>query len=233
MVNVSLIVNEVNKMGLEHVAELCADSGCSLIFPSSTSVYGTQDELVDEDCPEEDLKPQSPYADSKIFGEKLLAKLAAVKGLKYVTLRLGTIFGYSIGMRFHTAVNKFIWQASVGMPITVWRTALNQKRPYCGLKDCVSAINFFVAKGLFDCQVYNIVTSNLTVKNITDIIRKYVPDIQIAFVDSPIMNQLSYEVSCEKSRALGLIYNDDIETSVRKTLLKLRNANADVECIDM
>ena len=90
-----------------------------------------------------------------------------------------------------------------------------------------------MAKGLFDCQVYNIVTSNLTVKNITDIIRKYVPDIQIAFVDSPIMNQLSYEVSCEKSRALGLIYNDDIETSVRKTLLKLRNANADVECIDM
>ncbi|MBW2604815.1 MAG: SDR family oxidoreductase [Deltaproteobacteria bacterium] len=226
-------VEEINKKGLEHVAELCADSGCSLIFPSSTSVYGTQDELVDEDCPEEDLKPQSPYADSKIFGEKLLAKLAALKGLKYVTLRLGTIFGYSIGMRFHTAVNKFIWQASVGMPITVWRTALNQKRPYCGLEDCVSAINFFVAKKLFDCQVYNILTSNFTVKNIVDVIRQYVPDIQVSFVDSPIMNQLSYEVSCEKSQALGLIYNDNIEASVRKTLLKLRNVNAEIERIGM
>jgi len=226
-------VEEINKKGLEKVTRLCAAKGCSLLFPSSTSVYGTQDELVDEDCPEEDLKPQSPYADSKIFGERLLARLSAAKGLKYVTLRLGTIFGYSIGMRFHTAVNKFIWQASVGQPITVWKTALNQKRPYCGLKDCVNAINFFVAKGFFDCHVYNIVTSNFTVKNIIDVIKKYVPDIQISFVDSPIMNQLSYEVSCEKSRALGLIYNDNIEASVRETLLKLRNVNADIERIDL
>jgi UDP-glucose 4-epimerase len=226
-------VEEINKKGLQHVAGLCANSGCSLIFPSSTSVYGTQDELVDEDCPEEDLRPQSPYADSKIFGERLLAKLSAVKGLKYVTLRLGTIFGYSIGMRFHTAVNKFIWQASVGQPITVWKTALNQKRPYCGINDCINAINFFVKQGLFDGQVYNILTSNFTVKNITDVIRGYVPDIQISFVDSPIMNQLSYEVSSEKSQTLGLIYNDNIEASVRKILLKLRNINADIERFDM
>jgi len=226
-------VEEINKNGLQYVAGLCADSGCSLIFPSSTSVYGTQCELVDEDCPDEDLKPQSPYADSKIFGERVLAKLSVQKDLKYVILRLGTIFGYSIGMRFHTAVNKFIWQASLGQPITIWKTALNQKRPYCGLRDCVNAINFFSAKRLFDCQVYNIVTSNFTVKNIVDVIRKYIPDIQISFVDSPIMNQLSYEVSSEKSEALGLIYNDNIEVSVRKTLLKLRNVNADIERIDI
>ena len=94
-------------------------------------------------------------------------------------------------------------------------------------------INFFVAKGLFDGQVYNILTSNFTVKNIVDVIRQYVPDIQVSFVDSPIMNQLSYEVSCEKSQALGLIYNDNIEASVRKTLLKLKYLNADIECIDM
>ena len=31
--------------------------------------------------------------------------------LKFTTLRLGSIFGSSIGMRFHTAVNKFCWQA--------------------------------------------------------------------------------------------------------------------------
>ena len=224
-------VEKINKKGLDHVAGLCADSGCSLIFPSSTSVYGTQSEVVDENCPEKDLKPQSPYADSKIFGERLLTKLSAVKGLKYVTLRLGTIFGYSIGMRFHTAVNKFIWQASVGQPITVWKTALNQKRPYCGLKDCVNAINFFVANEYFDNQVYNIVTANFTVQDIVDIIKNHIPGIRISFVDSPIMNQLSYEVSNKKSQELGLMYNDNIKDSVRETLLKLRNVNADVERI--
>lgn len=221
-------VEEINRRGLEHVAGLCADAGCSLLFPSSTSVYGSQSEVVDEDCLEEELKPQSPYADSKIFGERLLGDLSAEKGLKYVILRVGTIFGYSVGMRFHTAVNKFIWQASTGQPITVWKTALNQKRPYCGLRDCVNAVNFFVANEHFDNQVYNIVTANFTVQDIVDVIKNHIPGIRISFVDSPIMNQLSYEVSNKKSQELGLMYNGNIEDSVRETLLKLINVNADV-----
>lgn len=222
-------VEEINKKGFEYVANLCADSGCSLLFPSSTSVYGSQNELVDENCFEEELKPQSPYADSKIYSEKLMAELAQKKGLKYVIFRIGTIFGYSIGMRFHTAVNKFIWQASTGQPITIWSTALNQKRPYCDLDDCIRAINFFAAKDCFDNQIYNIVTDNFTVQDIIDVIKKHVPEIQISFVDSPIMNQLSYEVSNKKSRGLGLTYNGNIEDGIRESLFKLRNVNANIE----
>ena len=222
-------VEEINKKGSEYVANLCADSGCSLLFPSSTSVYGSQNELVDENCLEEELKPQSPYADSKIYSEKLMAELDQKKGLKYVTFRIGTIFGYSIGMRFHTAVNKFVWQASTGQPITIWSTALNQKRPYCDLEDCIRAINFFAAKDCFDNQIYNIVTDNFTVQDIIDVIKKHVPEIQISFVDSPIMNQLSYEVSNRKSRELGLTYHGNIEDGIRESLLKLRNVNVNIE----
>lgn len=224
-------VEEINKIGFEYVANLCAESGCSLLFPSSTSVYGTQSTFVDENCAEEDLKPQSPYAESKIFSENLLFELGSKRGLKYVTFRIGTIFGYSIGMRFHTAVNKFIWQASVGQPLSVWKTALHQKRPYCDLKDCVGAINFFVSKGCFDNQIYNIVTDNLTVQNIIDIIRKHIPGIQIAFVDSPIMNQLSYEVSNKKSIALGVAYNGNIEDGIYESLLKLKNVNVEIDMV--
>ena len=222
-------VEEINKKGSEYVANLCADSGCSLLFPSSTSVYGSQNELVDENCLEEELKPQSPYADSKLYSEKLMAELDQKKGLKYVTFRIGTIFGYSIGMRFHTAVNKFVWQASTGQPITIWSTALNQKRPYCDLEDCIRAINFFAAKDCFDNQIYNIVTDNFTVQDIIDVIKKHVPEIQISFVDSPIMNQLSYEVSNKKSKGLGLTYNGNIEDGIRESLFKLRNVNVNIE----
>lgn len=224
-------VEEINKIGFEYVANLCAESGCSLLFPSSTSVYGTQSTLVDENCAEEDLKPQSPYAESKIFSENLMFELGLKSGLKYVTLRIGTIFGYSIGMRFHTAVNKFIWQASTGQPLSVWRTALHQKRPYCDLKDCVEAINFFVSKGYFDNQIYNIITNNLTVQNIIDIIRKHIPGIQIAFVDSPIMNQLSYEVSNKKSIELGFTYHGNIEEGIYESLLKLKNVNVEIDMV--
>jgi UDP-glucose 4-epimerase len=58
-------VEEVNFSGTERVARACIEAGCALIFPSTTSVYGTQAEIVDENCPVTDLKPQSPYAESK------------------------------------------------------------------------------------------------------------------------------------------------------------------------
>ena len=222
-------VEEVNKRGFEYLAGLCSDTGCALLFPSSTSVYGSQNERVDENCSEEELKPQSPYADSKIYSEKLMTELARKRGLTYVIFRIGTIFGYSVGMRFHTAVNKFIWQASIGQPLTIWSTALNQKRPYCDINDCIRAINFFVSHKYFNNQIYNIVTDNFTVQNIVDTIRNHVPDIQITFVDSPIMNQLSYEVSNNKSKKLGLTYQGAIEDGILESLSKLRNVNTNIE----
>lgn len=222
------LVERINKRGLENVANLCAKYDCSLFFPSTTSVYGVQRRLVDETCKDSDLRPQSPYAESKLYGEKLLLSLSQKKKLKFVIFRLGTIFGYSIGMRFHTAVNKFIWQAATAQEITVWKTALNQRRPYCGLNDAVSAINHAVRNQVFDGQIYNIVTTNLTVKDILEAIKKYIPNIKVEFVDSPIMNQLSYNVSNKKSLERGFTYRDDLEEGIRETIGKLRNVNTSI-----
>lgn len=125
------------------VAEACAQTGTRLIALSSTSVYGTQNEVVAEDCTHEELKPQSPYAITKLKEEQLVTKLCLEDGLKAISCRFGTIFGASPGMRFHTAVNKFCWQAAMGQPITVWSTAYDQKRPYLDLFDAARAIAFF------------------------------------------------------------------------------------------
>ena len=40
---------------------------------------------------------------------------------KFITLRFGTIAGLSRGIRFHTAVNKFCLNASLNLPIPVWK----------------------------------------------------------------------------------------------------------------
>jgi len=222
-------INKVNKEGLKYIAETCAKYRKKIIFFSTTSVYGSQRKIVDENCSIEDLKPQSPYAESKLYGERLLLDLSREAGLKFIVLRLGTIFGYAIGMRFHTAVNKFIWQASLGQEISIWKTALRQKRPYCGLNDCVNAIKYIVNNEIFDCQIYNIVTINLTVKDIIDTIREYVPYLNTKFVDSPIMNQLSYCVSNKKSLNKGFSYIDDLKLLTQETLYKLCNVNYEVK----
>lgn len=226
------LVEEINKKGIKHVAQLCSEYNCSLVFPSSTSVYGSQEQLVDETCKDSELRPQSPYAESKLYGEKLIKSISQEKNLKFITFRLGTIYGYSIGMRFHTAVNKFIWQATMGQEITVWKTAMNQRRPYCGLNDCVNAINHVTNNDIFDCEIYNIVTTNLTVKDVLETIKEYVSDIKVKFVESPIMNQLSYNVSNKKSVERGCTYNDNLNNSVRETVHKLWNVNSGVSKIN-
>jgi len=207
------------------VAEACAKTGTRLIALSSTSVYGTQNEVVAEDCTPDELKPQSPYAITKLKEEQLVTKLCLEDGLKAISCRFGTIFGASPGMRFHTAVNKFCWQAVMGQPISVWSTAYDQKRPYLDLIDAARAIAFIIRKDLFDGRIYNVLTDNATVRQVVDTVREFVPYLQVGFVDSKIMNQLSYEVSCERFKGAGFVFAGDLRRGVGETISLLRQAN--------
>ncbi len=58
------------------IAAACQEARARLIHLSSTSVYGTQNNLVSEDCTLEGLKPQSPYAATKLKEEQLVQRLA-------------------------------------------------------------------------------------------------------------------------------------------------------------
>lgn len=205
------------------VAEACAESGARLIHLSSTSVYGTQAETVSEDCPAEDLKPQSPYAECKLKEEKLLQSLHNSR-LKAVICRFGTIFGPSPGMRFHTAVNKFCWQAVMRQPLTIWRTAYDQKRPYLDLRDAICALAHIIERDLFDGRVYNVLTLNATVRDLVEAITKLLPDLKLSFVDSPIMNQLSYEVSAQRFIDRGFTFTGDLQRGIGDTVALLRAA---------
>jgi nucleoside-diphosphate-sugar epimerase len=210
----------------KRLAEACAESGVCLITFSSTSVYGTQSDLVNEDCSEDELKPQSPYATTKLKEERLIQQLVKERGLRAAIYRFGTIFGVSPGMRFHTAVNKFCWQASMGTPITVWNTAYDQKRPYLDLSDACSAIAHVIRNELFDGRIYNVLTLNATVRHIVDTIREFVPALEVAFVDSQIMNQLSYEVSCERFVNQGFTIKGDLRRGISQTTALLHQASS-------
>ena len=211
-------VEMVNYEGTERVARACEAMGCKLIFLSTTSVYGTQENVVDENCSEAELNPQSPYAASKLKAERMLLRLSETGKFKFVICRFGTIFGTSIGMRFHTAINKFCWQAKMGQPITVWKTALHQKRPYLDLTDAIRAIEFIIQNDQFNNQVYNVLTVNSTVGEIADIILAHVPDMKIEYVDARIMNQLSYEVSCRKFINLGFEFAGNLPDGIKETI---------------
>ena len=216
-------VEQVNYEGTEKLANACIETNVKLFFPSTTSVYGSQSQVLDETCSFEELKPQSPYAEFKLKSEQMLKKMENRHGLKFVTCRLGTIFGTSIGIRFHTAVNKFCWQAVMGQPLTVWETAMDQNRPYLGVNDAVKTIKFIIQNDLFDGQIYNIVSSNNTVRDIVEIIKMSFPDVNILKVKSKIMNQMSYHVLSDKIQNKGLELNDNIGNDIFETVQLLKN----------
>ena len=217
-------VEYVNYNATARVAEACSQTQCPMIHLSSTSVYGTQKEVVDEECSIEELQPQSPYAETKLKEEKYLESLGRSSGLRYIICRFGTICGVSPGMRFHTAVNKFCWQAVMAQPLTVWRTALHQKRPYLTLEDAVAAFFFIINNNLFDKRVYNILTENLTVHSIIQKIQQHIPELDIQYVDTKIMNQLSYEVLNHRFQKQGFNFSGSVEKNIAETIALLKQA---------
>ena len=129
-------------------------------------------------------------------------------------------------MRFHTAVNKFCWQAVMNKPITVWKTALNQKRPYLDLLDLSNSIVQIIKKNLFENEIYNVLTNNLTVKDIIEHIKQYEKNLSIEYVETNIMNQLSYEVLNKKFINQGFEFKGNINTGIKETIAQLKQSNS-------
>ncbi|MDH2442976.1 UDP-glucose 4-epimerase GalE [Amnibacterium sp. CER49] len=82
----------VNVTGTATLLGVMADAGIDkIVFSSSAAVYGTPDtELVTEETPKH---PESPYGESKLIGEWLLADQGVAVGLKHTALRYFNVVG--------------------------------------------------------------------------------------------------------------------------------------------
>lgn len=82
---------QTNVGGLSTVLLAMRDSGVRRIaFSSSASVYSAQSGVVSEDAP---TVPPSPYGETKLVGEQLIARAAAAYGLATASLRYFNVAG--------------------------------------------------------------------------------------------------------------------------------------------
>ncbi len=209
-----------NNYGIfKKILEFSIKKRSRLIHLSSTSVYGPQKSIVDETS--NNLNPKSPYADVKLLEEKLLKKNN--KKLKFVTFRFGTITGFSQGMRFHTAANKFCLNAILKRPLTIWNNAMDLYRPYLSLDDAIKTIIFFINKKNFNNEIYNVLTANYTVRQILQLIKNNGIKIKIKQTRSPILNQTSYFVSRKKIEKLKINLSSGVDKDIRETLTAIKS----------
>ena len=81
-------------------------------------------------------------------------------------------------------------------------------------------------KGFFENRVYNVVTINTSVHEIVDIISGSVPGISIQYVDTEIMNQLSFHVDSKRFQDAGFECLGDLTRGIRETLALLKGASS-------
>jgi nucleoside-diphosphate-sugar epimerase len=209
----------INNLGIfKNILQYCKKNSSKLIHLSSTSVYGEQKGLVDENC--KILRPKSPYAEIKLLEEKILLKNK--KKIKFITYRFGTISGVSKGMRFHTAINKFCFNCVLGKPLPLWKGMTNKPRPYLSLKDAFSVIKFTLEKNFFMNDVYNILSQNLTLTNIIKIFKKNKIKVKLEYHKSRLVNQYPYMVSNKKFSLEAFKLRSKIANDIKLTLKQFK-----------
>jgi UDP-glucose 4-epimerase len=211
---------DINVNGGRKVVEQAVRSGVErFVYSSTASVYGSTRGIVDEKYP---CKPISPYGESKLQGEKACLGASKEEGLNSTVLRLGTVYGFSIGMRFDTVVDRFSYLACAGMALPVWESARTEKRPYLHVADATRALVFALNRSDMSGEIYNVVGENSSIDKITDVIRKEVPDIQILVSPSPNLNQVSYELDGSKISKIGFDALLDLNHGVKEIVDKFR-----------
>ena len=105
-----------------------------LVFSSSSSVYGNRKETVfSEDFTE--LKPISPYAETKLASEKMIREYCDLYGINAVCLRYFTVFGPK--QRPDLAIAKFVRLIKNNETIEIYGSDTTE-RDYTYIDDTVS-----------------------------------------------------------------------------------------------
>lgn len=209
---------DVNYDGALNVYDAAKEAGASQFVNVSTcSVYGTTTEEIRED---HDCDPESPYGEAKLEAEQeMLDRYEGEMGL--TALRLGTVYGWTTGMRFDTVVDKFAYLAATGQPLTVYEGAEEQQRPYLHVKDAIRSM-LFASTELGDGGAYNVVSENARLQDVIDAIERHFPNVDIGYTEAEQLNQLSYIVSDEKIAEHGFESCYNLDQGVEELADKFR-----------
>ena len=199
--------------------EALRDGVQKFVYTSTCSVYGPTSGVVNEDA---ECKPASPYGESKLAAEREMYGRAAEAGFDWTAIRLGTVYGWAIGMRFDTIVNRFTYLAAQGRPLTVYDTAWREKRPYVSAKDAMQAYRIAATHSVAKGRVFNVVRENANMEMIISAIRSVFPHMEVTTTKTPSLNQLSYEVDGSRFRALGFRPKVSIVAGVRLLAARFR-----------
>jgi len=197
--------HKVNVEGTENVVNL---SNAKIIFSSSAAVYGEYDRKVSED---DELNPESNYANNKVEGEALVSKR---KGL---SLRYFNVYGPGQGNAGVIAI--FIKKALNNEDLIITGDG-NQERDFVYVNDVVDA-NIAAVSYSGPEKVFNIGSGrSIKLRDLAELIIKLCNSESKIILEKPRYGDLFYSCAdiTKAKTELNWAPKTDLETGLKKTI---------------
>jgi nucleoside-diphosphate-sugar epimerase len=167
------------------------------IYACSCSVYGyTENELYDET---RTVSSSYPYGISKLQGEQAVMQLCD-KDFSVISLRKGTISGYSPRMRLDLIINTMFKNAIRDHTITVNNPSI--WRPILSIEDAATAYIRSIEANAQISGIFNLASGNYTVGEVGDLVKSAVEqrlNTRVNLKIKHIEDFRNYKVSTEKA----------------------------------
>lgn len=190
---------DINFRARKRLQEICVTAGVQrYILASSCSVYGFQDEVVDE---RSSINPLTTYAEANAMSEQSALSLVG-SGTVFTAVRQATVYGASSRMRYDLVVNAMALNVIQGNPLKVLRDGM-QWRPLVHVADTSRAMLRILQSdpSIIDGQIFNVGSDeqNLTILEIAEQVSTALgKEVNIEWYGDP--DHRSYKVSFEKIR---------------------------------
>jgi UDP-glucose 4-epimerase len=172
------------RVNVEGTATLFATAAAArvrrVVFAASSSAYGdrapTHDQAHDQahDVPQDESMqphPASPYAASKVEGERLVRALAQTGGVDAIALRFFNVYGLrqDPNSAYAAVIPRFMTRVAEGKPVTVFSDGL-QTRDFVHVSDTARAVIAALdAKHVLGGVIANVGTGQAT--TVTELVR--------------------------------------------------------------
>ena len=157
-----------------------------LIYISSASIFANDGNVITENTADH---PQTPYAQSKLAGEKLV-----IKDSRSCVIRLSSLYGQ--GMKENTLIPNYINQALQSKTISVWGNG-GRYQNYIYIEDAISLIEKAIeCKSKIDFPLLGVAGKEYTNAEVAEIISKFTnADIVYTGVDNAVSFHYNNELT--------------------------------------
>lgn len=168
---------QVNHWGTAEIVNAVEEAGVKkFIYTSSTSVYGSSNEFLNEDSPP---NAKTFYGISKLRGEEHVRRL--FKKMDTYILRCGNVYGYSKSMRFDAVINKFMFDANFNNRISIHGDG-KQSRSFISVGLLAEVLEKLIVNKV-PGDTYNVVDKNYSILDIVDALKSLYPLLELIFVN--------------------------------------------------